>query len=132
MAGRAALGDPWIFSGRNVDRGEAARFLLDYAEALLATGTSGPGGAAGRVKQLLRFWRAGELVDRDRERWLGEPSPERLFGALASIAGNASRDSSPPAGGLGASAHGRGARAGARPFAAAASGARPASGHDAP
>ena len=34
MVGRGALADPWIFSGARVSRGEAARFLLEYAAAM--------------------------------------------------------------------------------------------------
>jgi tRNA-dihydrouridine synthase C len=86
MAGRAALGDPWIFSGARVTRSRAARFLLDYAEALMATSTSGPRGAAGRVKQLLRYWTAGDLVRGERERWMREPDENELFARLRSIA----------------------------------------------
>jgi tRNA-dihydrouridine synthase C len=80
MVGRAALGDPWIFAGREVEAGEAARFLLAYAEALRARG-AGPAGVAGRLKQLLARWRAGGLVD-DPRAWLSERSPERLLGRL--------------------------------------------------
>jgi len=86
MAGRAALGDPWIFSGERVTRSRAARFLLDYAGALMATSTSGPRGAAGRVKQLLRYWTAGDLVRGERERWMREPDENALFARLRSIA----------------------------------------------
>ena len=66
MVGRAALGDPWIFGGVDVSRAEAARFLLDYYEGLTALGVSASG-AAGRVKQLLRYWTAGNLLGADAQ-----------------------------------------------------------------
>jgi tRNA-dihydrouridine synthase len=86
MAGRAALGDPWIFSGTSVTRARAARFLLSYADALMSSSTSGPHGAAGRVKQLLRYWTAGDLVRNEREAWMREPDADALFARLRSIA----------------------------------------------
>ena len=83
MVGQAALGDPWIFSGRQVARYEAARFLLEYAELLEERHGTTPRGRAGRVKQLLRHWSAGGLVGEDRQEWLGERDPARLFDRLA-------------------------------------------------
>ena len=83
MVGRAALGDPWIFSGVRVEAGEAARFLLDYAAALRSTPGFGPRGIAGRIKQLLQFWTAGGLLGGERKSWLGEAEPQRLFDRLA-------------------------------------------------
>lgn len=70
MAGRAALGDPWIFSNRVVTAGDAARFLLDYRDALAQARGCGVGGAAARIKQLLHFWTAGNLLGDDRADWL--------------------------------------------------------------
>jgi tRNA-dihydrouridine synthase C len=90
MVGRAALGDPWIFSGRAVRAADAARFLLDYAAALCARGTTSARGAAGRLKQLLHVWTAGSLVG-DLRGWLREPDPARLLARLEGIAG-AERD----------------------------------------
>lgn len=84
MVGRAALGDPWIFSGRRVDAAEAATFLLEYADRLLASGDAGVRGAAARVKQLLNHWTAGELVA-DRTSWLRESDPQRLLDRLAAV-----------------------------------------------
>jgi len=87
MVGQAAIGDPWIFSGRGVEPREAARFLLDYVEALRAQGAT-PRSAASRVKQLLRSWRAGELLrdEADRASWLGEADPERQRERLSTLA----------------------------------------------
>lgn len=87
MAGRAALGDPWIFSGARASAGDAARFLLDYAEALRDEAGVSARGAAGRVKQLLQHWTAGDLCGTDRASWIGETAPERLFARLSAIAG---------------------------------------------
>jgi hypothetical protein len=87
MVGRAALGDPWIFAGARVTPACAARFLLDYAELLVATRAAGRAGAAGRTKQLLRFWTAGDLLGPDPTSWIRERDPERLFARLAEIAG---------------------------------------------
>lgn len=90
MVGRAALADPWIFSGARVDASEAARFLVEYAERLIATGGAGLRGAAGRVKQLLGYWTAGDLVHNgDRASWLRESEPERLLGRLYAAAAGA-------------------------------------------
>ena len=77
MVGRAALADPWIFSGHRATNAEAAAFLLEYAEGLAVRGhrPDGGGGRGGsRVKQLLAHWRAGEgehgLLGPDRRGWL--------------------------------------------------------------
>jgi tRNA-dihydrouridine synthase C len=82
MVGRAALGDPWIFSGRRVRAADAAEFLLEYAEALAQAGGCGPRGTAGRLKQLLSFWTAGELLGEQRLEWLREGDPARLLERL--------------------------------------------------
>jgi len=98
MVGRAALGDPWLFSGKSVSVAEAARFLLDYAEALLNRRKFSQNGAAGRVKRLLSFWTAGRLFDgagpaatrAEKGRRLAEPKPERLWAWLEERAATAS------------------------------------------
>ena len=82
MVGRAALADPWIFSGRRVERAEAARFLLRYAEALGAARGGAREGSAPRVKQLLAHWQAGGLVAPGQRRaWL-RLAPAELFARL--------------------------------------------------
>lgn len=70
MVGRAALGDPWIFTGRTVARAEAARFLVAYAERLRAHHGASARMVAGRIKQLLRYWTAGGLCAVDRAAWM--------------------------------------------------------------
>ncbi len=86
MVGRAACGDPWIFSGAPASAADAARFLLDYAATLADLGAS-PRGVAGRVKQLLVHWTAGGLTADGREGWLRETDPGRLLARLADAAG---------------------------------------------
>ncbi|MEM6674483.1 MAG: tRNA-dihydrouridine synthase family protein [Planctomycetota bacterium] len=87
MVGRGALCDPWIFSGRDVGRAEAARFLVEYHDVLVSLGAR-PKGAIGRVKQLLQYWTAGGLVagDEDRTRWLRTADPEAIVVELRRIA----------------------------------------------
>ena len=88
MVGRAALGDPWMFSGRKVTTAEAAQFLLDYAEALHTRRNFSPNGVSGRVKRLLSFWTAGRLFKSKAEktRRLSEPKPELLWAWLKEVA----------------------------------------------
>ena len=80
MVGRGALADPWIFSGRRVEGSLAARFLLDYADAMHERGGLEPRGVAARIKQLLRHWTAGGLVPDPAAR--AELLRERDGGAL--------------------------------------------------
>ena len=86
MVGRAALGNPWIFSGRRVRRAEAAGFLLAYAEGLMEQRGSGVDGAVRRIKQLIHHWSAGGLVEKEgpfeRLSWLRERDPEALLSRL--------------------------------------------------
>lgn len=70
MVGRAALGDPWIFSGRRVTAAEAADFLLRYGSELARRRTTSVRAIAGRLKQLLRHWTAGELCTGAHAEWL--------------------------------------------------------------
>ena len=83
MVGRAALGDPWIFAGRSVGRARAARFLIDYCQALHGA-KANPAGTAARLKQLIRYWRAGNLLPDEETRtgWLRERNPHALFELL--------------------------------------------------
>jgi tRNA-dihydrouridine synthase len=91
MVGRGALADPWIFSGRRVSRGEAARFLVEYADTMQARLDLRPRGIVARVKQLLRYWTAGGLVADDgaRMQWLREQDGDALMGRLRGIADEA-------------------------------------------
>lgn len=82
MVGRGALGDPWLFSGEQVDRRTAFRFLLRYAETMARHGEVRSDRIASRVKQLVRVWRAGGAVDDNRTSWLHEIDPERFLARL--------------------------------------------------
>lgn len=86
MVGQAALGNPWIFSGETASPERAARFLLDYSELLLERRRTTPKKRAGRIKQLLRHWTAGNLVGTERREWLATQCPDELFGRLLDIA----------------------------------------------
>lgn len=90
MVGQAALYDPWVFCGRRVDRGSAARFLVEYADTMQRDGAPARGAAA-RVKQLLRGWRAGGLVEDDEHRmsFLRERDGPTLLGRLREMAAGA-------------------------------------------
>ena len=84
MVGRGALADPWIFSGHRASRDDAARFLVDYADAMGTRGGLEPRGVAARLKQLLRHWAAGGLVPDEAARaaLLRERSLESLYARL--------------------------------------------------
>ena len=60
---RAALADPWIFrqaaGGASATLAEAADFALRYADAVEAE--KGPRGAIAKLKQLVRWYRAGGI-----------------------------------------------------------------------
>jgi tRNA-dihydrouridine synthase B len=74
MVGRAALADPWIFSGRAASRTEAAEFFREYAARLTLAGASAYK-VTGRVKQLIRYWRAGGLFGDSPDAWLSAEDP---------------------------------------------------------
>jgi tRNA-dihydrouridine synthase C len=88
MVGRGALADPWLFSGRRVSRGEAARFLVEYADTMRERRQFPARGVAARIKQLLRYWTAGGLVPdpEARARALREQNPEALLAHLRALA----------------------------------------------
>lgn len=87
MVGRAALGNPWIFGGREVDRAEAALFLIEYADLLEERKGMSSRAIAGRLKQLLRVWTAGGLTEEDPKSWLHEKDGARLRARLQEFAG---------------------------------------------
>jgi tRNA-dihydrouridine synthase len=97
MVGRAALGDPWIFSGRAVDAATAAEFLLDYDAELGGRAGMSARGRAGRLKQLLVHWVAGGLVGAERAQWLREPDGALLVERLRRVrAGEKGGSPGPP------------------------------------
>lgn len=69
MVGRAALADPWIFAvargAAPADARQAARFVLAYADAVLAV--RDPGVCLAKLKQLTRWYRAGGLFAQAEE-----------------------------------------------------------------
>ncbi|MFT5735172.1 MAG: tRNA-dihydrouridine synthase [Planctomycetota bacterium] len=67
MVGRGALKSPWIFTDREISTREAASFLIEYHDTLRSLGAK-PKGAAGRVKQLINYWTAGDLITTPEER----------------------------------------------------------------
>ncbi len=91
MVGRGALADPWIFSGRRVTRGEAARFLVDYADTMQKRRQWPARGIAARIKQLLRYWTAGGLVPNAASRTLllREPDGDLLLARFRAVAAEA-------------------------------------------
>ncbi|MFN0205048.1 MAG: tRNA dihydrouridine synthase [Planctomycetota bacterium] len=87
MIGRAALGNPWIFSHYDATAKEAAEFLLEYAFTLVERRGFSLQKAASRVKQLIHFWSAGALITGGKDSWLKEPDPERLLRTVADAGG---------------------------------------------
>ncbi|MFT6713234.1 MAG: tRNA-dihydrouridine synthase C [Planctomycetota bacterium] len=82
MIGRAALGNPWVFSGHQANAREAADFLLEYAQL-----TAGSQTKQSRVKQLLACWTAGGpeeagLLGSHRRPWLRVNDDSLLRAAL--------------------------------------------------
>ncbi|HTF88843.1 MAG TPA: tRNA-dihydrouridine synthase, partial [Planctomycetota bacterium] len=96
MVGRGALADPWVFSGHAATVREAAEFLLEYAQVLAELHGAKLAGRAARVKQLLRYWTAADLLGPDRASWLRESDPARLFERLGAAGGLEPRTSSSP------------------------------------
>jgi tRNA-dihydrouridine synthase len=86
MVGRAALGNPWIFGEQQVGPAQAAQFLLDYEQILGERILNDPKARAGRLKQLIRHWTAGNLVQGEHREWLAMRDPEQLFERLRGIA----------------------------------------------
>jgi len=84
MVGRGALADPWLFSGQRATRGDAARFLVEYADTMRERHQWPAGGIGARLKQLLRYWQAGGLLPDAETRlsYLRERSAEALLGRL--------------------------------------------------
>lgn len=82
MVGRGALADPWLFSGEQVDRRTAFRFLLGYADTMAGHGEVRNDRIASRVKQLVRVWRAGGAMDDSRVSWLHEADGTRFLDRL--------------------------------------------------
>lgn len=93
MVGRGALANPWMFRAQPATRAEGAQFLLDYYDAMVTRSGAPVRGAISRVKQLLRHWTVGDLVEGRRKDWLRETDPDAL---LARIEAAAQRPSAAP------------------------------------
>jgi tRNA-dihydrouridine synthase C len=83
MIGRGALADPWIFARyagkQSVSVAEAARFAFQYAKNIETTYSDRR--AIAKLKQLLKYFQAGPLIESEEERrsLLRETSLERLY-----------------------------------------------------
>lgn len=86
MVGRGAIADPWVFSGHRASAAEAAGFLLEYYRYLVRCAGE-PRSPVQRVKQLLRYWTAGEVVrdEADRLTWLREPDPLAVIARIEAL-----------------------------------------------
>ncbi len=82
MVGRAAIADPWVFSGHAATPEEARDFLARYAEDMLERMQGRTGRVASRLKQMIRYWKAAGLFAENRSRWLQTKAPETLVAAV--------------------------------------------------
>lgn len=84
MIGRGALRDPWIFGGGSADADSARAFLLEYFDTLVLRGQFAPAGALDRCKQLVRVFRAGNIIEEQGgpKAWLAEVDPVRFRARL--------------------------------------------------
>jgi len=87
MVGHGALANPWIFSGGQVTPEHALGFLFEYVERMLAIGRR-PHSAMARLKQLIRVWKAGDLIPDEATRLacLREKQLDGLQDRLADLA----------------------------------------------
>lgn len=82
MVGRAAIADPWVFSGHRATTDESRDFLARYAEDMLERTQGRMVRVAARLKQMIRYWKAAGLFEESRSRWLRTKSPETLVAAI--------------------------------------------------
>ncbi len=87
MIGRAAMANPWVFSGHQATTSEAVRFLTTYSTMMLAEGCLAKNTLA-RLKQMIRYWRVADIVrsDDDRVAWLRLTSLNEFLDRLRSRA----------------------------------------------
>ena len=70
-----------------MSRSQAARFLVDYADAMRARAQFPAGGIVARLKQLFRYWSAGDLfAEHERRAWLQQRDASKLFARLEALA----------------------------------------------
>jgi tRNA-dihydrouridine synthase C len=97
MVGRAAVADPWIFAGETAAPEQALRFIDGYVTALGQIPGWTSRGAAGRLKQLLRYWHAPGIPPEIRAEILRERDPGRFLDRLcAGILGAGLPQRTPP------------------------------------
>ena len=97
MIGRGALSDPWVFCGARATLADAARFFLDYAQAMEAEAGFPARRGLARLKQLLNHWTAGGLAGtpggEERLAWLREGDLGRMRARLRCLARGKARPS---------------------------------------
>ena len=71
----------------NFESEDVTPSFAEYAAILRHNHGARPAGCAARVKQLLRYWTAAELLGPDRKSWLQEQDGERLFDRLRAAGG---------------------------------------------
>ncbi len=86
MIGRAALADPWIFSGHQATRTEAFAFVQRYVQVMRAGAPQAEKHFVGRVKQLLSFLHPRFIDAATRTAALREPEAARLHAWIDAVA----------------------------------------------
>jgi len=81
MIGRAALADPWVFSGKEATRTEVLAFFHEYS-----TGLGTRLGTASRLKQLISYWQAGDFLGQERRGLLRLNSDSEVLAAIERLA----------------------------------------------
>jgi tRNA-dihydrouridine synthase len=86
MIGRAALANPWIFSGYNATRAEAFRFVRRYMQVMEERSAVARRHFSGRVKQLISFLHPNFLAEDERAALLHEQDVEVLVAKIEAAA----------------------------------------------
>lgn len=86
MIGRAALANPWIFSGHQATRREAFIFVERYMAVMQERSAVARSHYTGRIKQILSYLHADFLPEDERTVMLRERDPENLERMIATAA----------------------------------------------
>ncbi len=86
MIGRAALANPWIFSGHKATRREAFAFVERYMAVMQERSAVARQHYSGRIKQILSYLHADFLPQEERALLLHEGDIENLEGLIAAAA----------------------------------------------